>query len=253
MSTLVGKVAEIRFPSSALLSFLKYFVKKHKIDMSDYSKPLSEFRSFSEFFVRHFEPGARPIGEGFVSPVDGELKALNSLKAQQRFTIKGGDYDISELIGQEQKDFSPTCFMQFYLSPRNYHRFHAPCAMKVLSVEKIPGALFPVNSFGQRAIPNLFAKNLRVCIFADSEFGRLAYVPVGALNVGSIQLSSDIYEKTLEKGEEIGFFNLGSSVLILLEKNPIPCTLPPLNKPLEVKMGENLEKVLTNESFPRTL
>lgn len=216
-----------------------------KINLDDVEKDVSEYKSLGEFFVRNLKDGARPIEEGLVSPVDGELKdALKLSSLDEEFKIKGSTYSVSNLanlfdVNTENnicKD-KDTYLYNFYLSPKDYHHIHAPDDLRITHFEHIPGALFSVGNFCQRYIPFLFAINERIAVYMHNNNYDVILIMVGAYNVGSIELTFTEYKSnsllytpgikhylneniTVKKGERIGSFNMGSSVvLFIVDKN----------------------------------
>jgi phosphatidylserine decarboxylase len=209
------------------------------------------FPSFDAFFTRRLRYGVRAISEEpIVSPADGRLSASGAVSQGCRIQVKGQDYLVSELIGssEDAKRYVGGSFAVVYLSPRDYHRVHSPVAGHLLSVRAIPGDLFPVNSIGERYVRDLFVRNNRVAFSIASEsVGAVTLVMVGATIVGRIGVSAlddaspppglTRLDPTvaLQRGDEVGIFHLGSTVVVLFEPG-----VPPLRQLGSVRYGETL-------------
>lgn len=253
------------------------YVRALGVDVSDAVKPPDGFRSFDDFFTRQLVPNARPIDvapNAIVSPCDGRIEAAGRIRADGSFQIKGSAYTAVELLGSQSlaEAYVGGHFVVIYLSPRDYHRVHAPDNGAVVSVTRIAGALNPVNAWGVKAVPGLFAKNQRVCVVQrSSNHGNLAVVMVGALGVGRISLSFTVPDsdpdpspnrgrttdqskvsstKTnghhrgalpqLARGQELGIFHLGSTVVLCLERQPTLQFVRQVGDTL--RMGETLAR-----------
>jgi phosphatidylserine decarboxylase len=216
------------------------FLKGFAVDMSEAveTDPYA-YATFNEFFTRALKPEARPIVSGetaVASPVDGTVSECGSIDRDRLLQAKGRHYTLSELLaGQEwARRFEGGSFATIYLAPFNYHRIHMPLRGRLLDTVYVPGRLFSVNAATAQRVPRLFARNERVLTLFDGEFGQFALVLVGALNVGSIDTvwtgpitpaarriltRIPATEVTLDKGAELGRFNMGSTVILLLEAN----------------------------------
>jgi len=195
------------------------------------------YGSFNEFFTRGLKPGARPIDAGtdtIASPVDGAVSECGTLSHDRLLQAKGRDYTLGELLAEHAwaSSFQGGSFATIYLAPFNYHRIHMAVRGTLRDTVYVPGRLFSVNAVTARHVPRLFARNERVLTLFDTEFGRCALVLVGALNVGSMATvwAGDITPAasrvvtrlpgsalSLGKGEEMGRFNMGSTVILLFE------------------------------------
>jgi len=219
-------------------AFIKWFIKRYGVDMSEAVErdPLI-YPCFNDFFTRHLRHGARPIAEGddvIVSPVDGAISQLGKIKNGRIFQAKGFDFTVQELLGDIDTltdTFQNGQFSTMYLAPKDYHRVHMPCYGQLKAMIYIPGKLFSVNNTTTNHVPRLFARNERVvCVFA-THHGPMAMVLVGAMIVASIntvwagqvapqrprKITAWHYDKpiAIEKGEEMGHFMLGSTVITL--------------------------------------
>jgi phosphatidylserine decarboxylase len=192
--------------------------------------------SFDDFFTRELRAGVRPIDSAprtVVSPADGRLDSAARIDSAARFMVKGRPYSVEELVGgaEEARRLSGGAGFVVYLSPRDYHRVHAPVGGTLRRIRSLPGDYFPVNSVGVRHVPNLFCRNRRVAIEIDAEggLGRVTVVMVVAMIVGRITTvgmdGPDVpfgdhpFEppRPVARGEEIGMFHLGSTAVVLVE------------------------------------
>ncbi|MDP3279106.1 MAG: archaetidylserine decarboxylase [Deltaproteobacteria bacterium] len=235
----IGKLTEARVPRPLLDNVLSVYRKAYNVNMDEAVVPEGGFETFNQFFTRELKQGARPIDpreDVLVSPADGRFDDAGALDLQTRFTIKNNPYDAASLLESDEdaRAFAGGSFGIVYLSPRDYHRVHTPDALTVDRVRHIPGLLYPVNDFGVRHVPGLFARNERVVVFGTSPaFGRIAVVFVGAMVVGRIELVIDgparppiggpTAERSLApatqlaRGDELGAFLLGSTVVLLVQ------------------------------------
>lgn len=239
----LGKLTEAHVPRPILDPVLGAYSKAYNVNLDEAVVPDGGFRSFNEFFTRRLREGARSVdaGEGvMVSPADGRLDDAGAIDDETRFFIKGREYSAESLLASatDAQAFSNGQFAIVYLSPRDYHRVHAPEALEIECVRHVPGVLYPVNDFGVRNVPGLFAKNERVVVLGRSPtFGRVAVVFVGAMIVGRINLyipaperppiGGPIAEREFDgarpkvaRGDELGSFSLGSTVVLLIERAP---------------------------------
>jgi len=240
VSLAAGKLAEVRTGWFKEL-FIKKFAKTYKIDMSNAIEPdLSKYECFNDFFTRAIHLDSRPIDNdknSFCSPVDGAMSQFGKIEEGRIIQAKGHGFSALELLGgiEEQADFFKNGeFCTIYLAPKDYHRIHMPCDGKLISMTHVPGQLFSVNPLTARSVPKLFARNERVVSLFDTQFGKMAMVSVGATIVGSIETvwagtitppsRKEVKEWdyaseniSLKKGEEMGRFKLGSTVILLME------------------------------------
>src|ERR1700730_407045 len=219
---------------------IRWFLKLYRVDMSEAaeSDPY-RYGSFNEFFTRALKDGARAMASDareIASPVDGCVSEAGKIDRDRLLQAKGRDYRLTELLAAQPwaGRFEGGSFATIYLAPFNYHRVHMPLRGRLKETVYVPGRLFSVNSATAAHVPNLFARNERVLTLFDTAFGQVAVVMVGALNVGSIATvwAGDItpaarrvitrlppHEVLLEKGEELGRFNMGSTVILLFQRN----------------------------------
>ena len=220
---------------------IRWFVGKYGVDMQEAKNPdLRSYDSFNAFFTRALRDGARPLANAdFVCPVDGAISQIGPIEHDQIFQAKGHRYSTTALVGGDARlaaQFDHGSFATLYLSPRDYHRIHMPCEGRLLRMIYVPGALFSVNPTTARGVPGLFARNERVVCVFDSAVGPFVLTLVGATIVGSMQTTwhgvvnasrsgklrewrYDDQDIRFEKGEEMGRFLLGSTVVMLFPKN----------------------------------
>ncbi|WP_438970012.1 archaetidylserine decarboxylase [Methylophaga sp.] len=221
--------------------FIRFISWKFKVDISEAASPnLADYPSFNAFFTRKLKDGIRPVANGddvVVSPVDGAISQLGKVHQGRIIQAKGRDYSVMELLGGNQEQaalYESGQFATIYLSPKDYHRIHMPVTGTLSEMRYVPGKLFSVNPRTARAVPELFARNERVVCQFDTAFGPLIMVLVGAIFVGSMETvwSGQItppYGKKIQdwkysgeqaiqikKGDEMGRFNMGSTVVMLL-------------------------------------
>jgi len=242
LTALAGKLAS-KEAGSLTTSVIRWFVGRYNVNMAEAANPdIASYKSFNEFFTRPLKEGARPKADAdFISPVDGAISQFGPIARDQIFQAKGHSYSTTALVGGDRelaKQFENGSFATLYLSPRDYHRIHMPCAGKLKRMIYVPGELFSVNPTTARGVPGLFARNERVVCVFESEFGPFVLTLVGATIVGSMAtvwhgtvnpprpgvVREWRYEEqniVLKKGEEMGRFLLGSTVVMLFPKDTL--------------------------------
>ena len=233
-----------RFAGAALgrwtTAAIERFVRRYGVDMGEAANPdPASYATFNDFFTRPLRTGARPLAAAdFICPVDGAISQCGAIDGDQIFQAKGHRYSTLALLGGDAgwaQRFEGGQFATLYLSPRDYHRIHMPCAGRLLRMVHVPGALFSVNPVTARGVPGLFARNERlVCLFEGPQ-GPFAMVLVGATIVGSMATvwhgvvnpprpgtlrswDYDGHALQLARGEEMGRFLLGSTVVMLFPR-----------------------------------
>ena len=216
---------------------IRWFVRRYNVNMGEAAEPdLAAYATFNDFFTRPLKPGARPLDAAdWVCPVDGAISQLGPISGDQVFQAKGHSYSTTALVGGDAalaSQFQDGQFATIYLSPRDYHRIHMPCAGSLARMVYVPGELFSVNPATARGVPGLFARNERVVCVFDTAFGPMVLVLVGATIVGSMatvwhgmvnpprlpDVRTWTYEDdriSLGQGAEMGRFMLGSTVVML--------------------------------------
>jgi len=243
LTTFAGRVAGAQ-GGQMTARLIQWFVGKYGVDMSEAANAdIGSYKSFNEFFTRPLKAGVRPLANAaFVSPVDGAISQFGAIDDHHIVQAKGHRYTTSDLLGGDDAlaaQFRDGSFANLYLSPKDYHRLHMPCDGRLMRMIYVPGSLYSVNPVTARGVPNLFARNERVvCVFASPEHGPFVMVLVGATIVGSMatvwhgvvnpkrtnRVAEWRYEDRaieLKKGEEMGRFLLGSTVVMLFERNRI--------------------------------
>lgn len=227
-------------------AFIGWFVNKYHVNMEEaLNGDISSYPTFNLFFTRPLKPGARPLADSaFICPVDGAISQFGKIENGQIFQAKGHHYTAQALVGGDAalaENFDSGSFACLYLSPKDYHRIHMPCDGKLLSMTYVPGDLFSVNPLTAANVPGLFARNERVvCTFESAQHGKFVLVLVGATIVGSmatvwhdakdhiinpprpgkvVHWHYNDRNITLKQGEEMGRFLLGSTVVMLFEKD----------------------------------
>jgi phosphatidylserine decarboxylase len=239
LSRLVLRATRVRAPwfKNALI---RAFLKLYTIDMSEAVQPEAlRYASFNEFFTRALRADVRSLAREsreIACPVDGAISELGKIEGTSLLQAKGRHYTLEELLASRgwAGHFAGGSFATLYLAPFNYHRVHMPLKGRLRETVYVPGRLFSVNAVTASRVPRLFARNERVLTWFDTDFGEFALVLVGALNVGSIATvwAGDItpaprrvasvlpaQDISLEKGEELGRFNMGSTVILLFQKD----------------------------------
>lgn len=239
ISRALGHLTEARVPPALLNPVLALYTRAYNVDLAEAQMPPAGFASFNEFFTRRLRDGLRPIDPdpaALVSPADGLLDDAGPIDAARTFLVKGQSYDATELLGSatDAAAYAGGQYAVVYLSPRDYHRVHAPVAGTLSHVRSMPGDYYPVNDIGVRHVENLFVRNRRVAIFLDtpeeSGLGRVAVVMVAAMVVGRITVTG-IEERdvpigvhafdpprAIARGDEIGIFRLGSTAVLFFER-----------------------------------
>ena len=242
LTTLAGKFASAQL-GGLTTSVIRWFVGRYNVNMAEAANPdIASYTSFNDFFTRALKPGARPLAQAdLICPVDGAISQFGPIAKDQVFQAKGHTYSTTALVGGDAAAaarFDNGHFATLYLSPRDYHRIHMPCAGELTRMVHVPGDLFSVNPTTARGVPGLFARNERVVCFFESAQGPFVLVLVGATIVGSMAtvwhgqvnpprtgtLRQWDYAKgqvSLQQGEEMGRFLLGSTVVMLFPQGPL--------------------------------
>lgn len=247
LSRLVGCLAAAE-GGAVTTAFIKLFIKQYKVDMSEAMDPDPEsYASFNAFFTRQLKSDARTICQDdnqLALPVDGAVSQLGDIKHDAIFQAKGHDYSLTTLLGGKPelaKPFLDGKFATIYLSPKDYHRIHMPIDGQLTDMIYVPGELFSVSPLTAERVPGLFARNERVVAIFDTEIGKMAMVLVGATIVASIETkwagtvsppagknvqhwqypSEGENAVFIKKGEEMGLFKLGSTIVACFESDKL--------------------------------
>lgn len=258
MTRLAGALAGARL-GGVTQAVIRRFIRQYQVNMAEAEQgDPAAFATFNEFFTRALKPGARPLADApWVCPVDGAISQLGAIESDQIFQAKGHHYSTQALLGGDAAlaaQFQDGHFATIYLSPRDYHRIHMPCAGTLRRMVHVPGALYSVNPATARGVPGLFARNERVVCVFDTAHGPFVLVLVGATIVGSMatvwhgvvnpprlgQLRDWRYDGevvSLAQGAEMGRFLLGSTVVMLWPKDTLRF-VPDWQAERPVRLGE---------------
>jgi phosphatidylserine decarboxylase len=263
LSRLLGRLARVEAPVPVLKTAMQAYCRAYGVDLSECEVPTRGFDTFDAFFTRRLKPGARAVDAdpgAIVSPADGRVEDLGTIDSGRSFLVKGRRYDVAELLGDAAAgvELEGGHFAVIYLSPRDYHRVHAPIDGPVTATRHIAGTLFPVNSIGMTHVPKLLSRNERLVVHQRSEIhGRVTTVLVGAVGVGRISVSFDdsiltndgratglrVYGEApplLTRGAELGVFHLGSTVVLLMAPGQPRALLPRAGS--RVRMGDAIAR-----------
>jgi phosphatidylserine decarboxylase len=251
LSRAVGRLCDQPLPPVVSRAVTNIYCRSYRVDLEDAELPPGAFPSFDAFFTRNLKPGARAVStDALVSPADGDLSSQGVVDPGARIFVKGQPYDVGELVGdpRDAARYAGGEFAVVYLAPRDYHRVHAPADGNITLVRGLPGDLYPVNAIGERHVPQLFVRNQRAAIVIDTPgLGRVTVVMVGAVIVGRVTVSvlggSDVPPGlhpieppvAVRRGDELGVFHLGSTVVLLLEPG-----LAVARKTGPIRFGESL-------------
>jgi len=270
LSRLAGKFAAAKM-GWLTTKAISAFIKTYDINMSEAKlKNASDFSTFNDFFTRELEEGARTIDQNnstLCYPVDGAISQQGDIVDGQLIQAKGFDYSLTSLLGGDSRTSDPFQngkFSCIYLAPKDYHRIHMPMAGTLKEMIYIPGDLFSVNPLTANNVPNLFARNERVVCIFDTEHGQLGMVLVGATIVASIETTwagtitppagTDIFRWqypttgigviTFKKGDEMGRFKLGSTVVSTFSPNMIEFA-PDAGSTTITRLGEHYANIIS--------
>ena len=263
LTNFAGRVAGAK-GGAMTTRLIRWFVGKYDVNMDEAANPdIASYHSFNEFFTRALKPDARPLAQAdYVCPVDGRISQLGAIEDDQIFQAKGHKFSTTALVGGDKAladQFRHGSFANLYLSPRDYHRIHMPCDGRLTRMIYIPGELFSVNPTTARGVPGLFARNERVVCVFDTAAGPFVMTLVGATIVGSMATvwhgvvnpprQPTLCEWTyadrdivLKKGEELGRFLLGSTVVMLFPKDTLAFN-PQWQPAGAVRLGEMMANV----------
>lgn len=246
ISDLAGRFADSDHTPAMKNRVIKWFIDRYGVNMSEAAESdPTAYPTFNAFFTRALKPGARTVDDTpnvFVSPVDGAISQLGQITEDRVFQAKGQSFSLTELLGGDEQRadaFREGEFATIYLSPKDYHRIHMPLAGTLKEMVYVPGKLFSVNPVTAENVPNLFARNERVACIYDTPAGPMALVLVGAMIVGSVettwagvvapgsggvaswQYPQDEAPVQFEKGDEMGRFRLGSTVVVVMPRGSV--------------------------------
>ena len=260
LTALAGKFAAAR-AGGLTTSVIRWFVGRYRVNMAEAANPdIAGYASFNEFFTRSLQPDARPLAQAdFICPVDGAISQFGAIDHDRIFQAKGHNYSTTALVGGDAvlaAQFENGHFATLYLSPKDYHRIHMPCAGKLTRMIHVPGDLFSVNPVTARGVPGLFARNERVVCVFEGEAGPFVMGLVGATIVGSMatvwhgvvnpprpgHLREWRYEDQqlrFRQGDEMGRFLLGSTVVMLFPQQTLAFN-PDWSPQRSIRFGEKM-------------
>jgi phosphatidylserine decarboxylase len=259
LSTAVGLATRLPAPAPLHRMAVKAFARRYRVDVHEAELALEGYPTFAEFFTRKLKPGLRPVDPGetvIVSPVDGAVSQVGYSEDGTCLQAKGVCYPVVQLLGDEQvaAPFLGGAYTTIYLSPRDYHRIHSPLAGAITGYSYIPGEFWPVNPASVKLKQALFCVNERLTTYLQTAIGKVAVVKVGATCVSRIRASYDdvvthtggkakvhTYDtpRPVEKGGELGVFEMGSTVILLFEKGRVKWD-PQLAPEAVVRMGRRI-------------
>jgi len=259
LSRLFGYITRIPVPWRALSPIINWYKKKYGV-RDEYITPDNGFRNFNEFFTRGIREGVHVIDRSkgsIISPVDARVDMFGKIEGSTILQAKGVDYSLYDLVpSNSAKKYFNGNYVTLYLSPGDYHRIHSPVSGKITGYFVIPGKLYTVQEFMVRGLTGLFSINERIITYIDTVKGSAAVCKIGAMNVGRMSLSyEDIFTngffkkkkevlypgdcyKTIGKGDELGVFNLGSTVVLLFEKGMME--FENITPSMKIRVGDKL-------------
>jgi phosphatidylserine decarboxylase len=262
LSSAVGRATRAPLPPRLHQAAMRLFARRYRVALEEAEGPIEDYPTFARFFARRLKVGARPIDaapEAVVSPVDGVVSQAGQVERGLCLQAKGIRFPLDRLLGEGRRalDFEGGHFVTLYLSPRDYHRFHAPLAGGVTGYRYLPGQFWPVNARSVRMTDALFAVNERLVTWLETPAGKLAYVAVGATCVARICAAYDAvvthtgqaegsqtYARPipLEKGAEVGLFEMGSTVILIFQRGRVRWA-PWLVEGARVQVGQRIGQV----------
>jgi phosphatidylserine decarboxylase len=255
LSRCAGHVAAMQLPRSLRAPALRLFGRAVGVDFDEVPAPLESYASLQDFFTRALPPDRRPVDpapDALVSPCDGSWGVSGTIHDGLALQLKGHPYRLAELLADAAtaRVYDGGQFATLYLSPRDYHRFHAPADLEIERAVHVPGSLWPVNRAGLEQVDALFTHNERICIHARSASGPVCFVAVGATLVGKIHVCFDgalttntrrrepserrYSETRVARGAELGRFEFGSTIVLLLSAEVGALEAAPESSPLRV-------------------
>ncbi|MDO4814878.1 MAG: archaetidylserine decarboxylase [Gemella sp.] len=231
--------------SSASRLLIPAFIKTYGINTYEPLKEISEFKNLNEFFIREIHPKLRPIAEGeevIASPTDGLISEIGKIDEDASFVVKGQEYSVKTLLADKNraKELAGGTYMVVYLSPKNYHRIHIPTSSNKIEEYTLGRHSYPVNKLGLELGDNVLSYNYRRVFKISNDKINYDLVAVGAQNVNSI--ISTHKTEVLEKGNELGYFEFGSTVVLLFPGNS--ADFSEVKTPMEIKMGQKIGSIL---------
>ena len=264
-SRICGYFAERKLPAFILQPLIRLFCRVYPIDLSEAEKSLKDFHSFNDFFTRKLKEGSRLLADdpkAVICPVDGTIGEYGIIQDGNLLQAKGLEYRLEDLLQDPMRKelYEGGHFLTLYLAPHNYHRIHSPADGEVHEFAYLPGDLWTVSSLGVLHVPGLFARNERILTYLQTLYGECAVIKVGATVVGKIRVCYHDQVSNLtgalpvlsrldppwrvERGGEIGVFELGSTVICLFQPGQVE--LDSLKRGQAVRYGQSLGQFLEN-------
>ncbi len=264
ISRLFGIITDVKLPGFILTSIIDRFCAGYDVKKEEILYPEQGFMTFNAFFTRNLKDGIHKVDSEngiIVSPVDAKISSYGNIEKGSLLQAKGIRYQLGDLIPSEiSNKFQNGSYITLYLSPGDYHHIHTPVDGDIIGFFAIPGKLFPVKEFMVNGLDNLFSKNERMICYLKNDKGLAAVCMIGAMNVGRISLSfSDLetnkvfrrqkeffyptdLQSSVQKGERIGTFNLGSTVILLFQKDMIRFENLEIDR--KVRLGEKIARYI---------
>ena len=229
--------------------FIPLFVDKYKINTAEFEEKLEHFGSLHAFFIRHLKEGTHTICNEkncVISPADSVIEDFGKITEEAPIVVKGRTYHVDEMIGCPEitQKYLGGTFIVFYLSPSDYHRFHAPCAGDIVHKNILGKKSFPVNKLSMKYGKDPLSKNYRNVSELKHENGHIAVIKVGAMNINTIVRTHPTDH--LEKGEEMGYFSFGSTIVLLFEKGTFEMDESIL-APYPIRVGEKIGRIVAEK------
>jgi len=264
LSRIFGVFARIPLPRRLLYSILKWYCGKYHVLTDEMNIPEKGFRTLDQFFTRKVKTGVHLIDTdpfSVISPVDARIDQFGEITGTRVMQAKDIDYLVSDLIPASiHHSFLDGAFITLYLSPGDYHRIHSPLNGQILGGVHVPGRLFPVQEYMVNGMNGLFSKNERIITYLQSEFGICAVCKIGAMNVGKITVCysylmtntywfsgkreikfPEKFRPQTHKGDELGVFHLGSTVILLFQKDMV--TFERFQMGQKIRMGQRIATI----------
>jgi phosphatidylserine decarboxylase len=259
LSAAVGRATRLPVPAAAHHAAIRAFAKQYSVNLEEMEGTIEDYPTFGSFFTRKLKPGRRTIDMGqnvVASPVDAHVSQIGQIERGACLQAKGISFPVDKLLGDARRalDFENGSFATLYLSPRDYHRFHSPLSGQITGYHYLPGEFWPVNQASVRTKDALFAINERLVTYLDTPAGQCAYIAVGATCVARIHAAYDeiithqgqgakahTYPRAMaiEKGAEIGMFEMGSTVIMLFQNGRVTWE-PSLQPDSPVVLGQRI-------------
>lgn len=259
-SRILGAFMDLRYPEPIRQRINDWACKKWGLNTDETAHPEEGFKTLNQYFTRKLKDGIHIIDKSkksIVSPVDGYIQEYGDINNTSIIQAKGVDYPLDSLVPSDMhKEFINGSFITIYLTPADYHRIHAPIGGRICGYYVLPGKLFPVREYMVEGLKGLYSKNERLITYLKTASGPVAVCKIGAMNVGKITVVYDdirtrkflqgrkehLYpeseQKAVKKGEELGTFHLGSTVILLFPEGMI--SLEKLKKGSKIRLGSKI-------------